>query len=67
MRTEAVSEAKGMEPRQEEKKRPSRAELEAMVLEFRGLVGDKLKGHRDGDAEEFLFKAYRRRGSHANH
>ncbi|MDG7012419.1 MAG: hypothetical protein JRN17_04950 [Nitrososphaerota archaeon] len=56
-----------MEPRQEEKKRPSRAELEAMVLEFRGLVGDKLKGHRDGDAEEFLFKAYRRRGSHANH
>jgi hypothetical protein len=62
-----MSEAKGMEPKQEEKKRPSRAELESMVLEFRELVGDRLKNHRDGDAEEFLFKTYRRRGSHANH
>jgi len=62
-----MSEAKGMEPKQEEKKRPSRAELEARVTEFRELLGDKMKGHRDGDAEELLFKTYRRRGSHANH
>ena len=66
MKTEAMSEAKGMEPKQEEK-RPSRAELETMILEFRELIGDRLKNHRDGDAEEFLFKTYRRRGSHANH
>ena len=37
-----------------------------MVSEFRELIGDKLKGHKDGDAEEFLFKSYRRKGSHAN-
>ena len=57
--------SKSMEPKQEEK-RPSRAELEARVLKFRELLGDKLKDHKDGDAEEFLFKMYRRRGSHAN-
>jgi hypothetical protein len=60
-----MSRAKGMEPRQEEKKRPSRAKLEARVLEFRELLGDKMKNHTDGDAEEFLFRTYRRRGSHA--
>ena len=56
-----------MEPKQEEKKRPSRAELETRVLEFRELLGDKMRDHRDGDAEELLFKHYRRRVSHAIH
>ena len=51
---------------EERKEKPSRAELEARVLKFRELLGDKLKDHKDGDAEEFLFKMYRRRGSHAN-
>ncbi len=55
-----------MEPKQEEE-RPSRAELEARVLEFRQLLGDKMRRHKDGDAEELLFKSYKRRGSHANH
>jgi len=50
---------------EERKEKPSRAELEARVARFRELVGDKLKDHRDGDAEELLFKEYRRRGSHA--
>jgi hypothetical protein len=52
--------------RRKKKERPSRAELEARVLEFRELLGDKLKEHRDGDAEELLFKTYQRRGSRAN-
>ena len=56
-----------MEPKQEEGKKgkPSRAELEARVAEFRELIGDKLRDHKDGDAEELLLKSYRRRGSHA--
>jgi hypothetical protein len=53
-----------MEPKQEEKK-PSRAELEARVARFRELMGDKLRDHKEGDAEELLFKEYQRRGSHA--
>lgn len=57
--------AKSMEPKQEEKT-PSRAELEARVLKLRELLGDKMKDHVDGDAEEFLFKEMkRRRGSNA--
>jgi hypothetical protein len=59
--------AKSMEPKQEEK-RPTRAELEARVLRFRELLGDKMRDHVDGDAEEFLFKEMkRRRGSNAGH
>lgn len=58
--------AKSMEPRQEEKKRPSRAELETRVLAFRELLGDKMKNHREGDAEQLLFKTYKRRGSRAS-
>lgn len=54
-----------MEPRQEEKKL-SRAELEAAASELRALVGDKLRNHRDGDAERLLFKNRRRKGSNAD-
>ncbi len=53
-----------MEPKQEEKL--SRAELEAMVSELRALVGDKLRNHKEGDAERLLFKSRRRKGSHAD-
>ena len=66
MRAEPMSRAKGMEPKQEEKK-PSRAELESRVAHFRELLGDSLKGHKEGDAEGLLFRMYRRRGSHAGH
>ena len=53
-----------MEPKQEEK--PSRAELQARVAKFRELLGDKLKDHKEGDAEALLLREYsRRRGSHA--
>lgn len=56
---------KSMEPRQEERKL-SRVEFERISAELRALVGDKLKDHKDGDAEEFLFKQMRRAGSHAS-
>ena len=63
-----------MEPKREETKKgkPSRAELEARVAKFSELMRGKLKGHVDGDAEEYLFKELyprtkkRRAGSHAN-
>ncbi len=68
IRTGNQSETKSMEPKQEEKRRkPSRAELEVKVSEFRELIGDKFRDHKDGDAEELLLKSYRRRGSHADH
>ena len=54
-----------MEPKQEERKL-SRSEFERISAELRALIGDKLKDHKDGDAEEFLFKQMRRTGSHAN-
>ena len=41
-----------METKQERKL--TRAEFEKMASEMRGLVGDKLKNHRDGDAERLL-------------
>jgi hypothetical protein len=63
MRVEAMSEAKGMEPKQEQ--RLSREEFDRISAEIRDLIGDKLKGHRDGDAERLLFKKMRR-GSNAN-
>jgi hypothetical protein len=50
-----------MEPKQEEEKRkPSRAELERLALRLSEQLQGKLKSHKDGDAEEFLFKSYRR-------
>lgn len=44
--------ANKMETKQERKL--TRAEFEKMASEMRGLVGDKLKNHRDGDAERLL-------------
>jgi hypothetical protein len=58
--TGPAQEAKGMEPKQEEKRKPSRAELERLALRLSEQLQGKLKGHKDGDAEEFLFKSYRR-------
>ena len=63
MRTGFSQKAKGMEPKQEEKL--TREELESIVSEFRALVGDKLKNHKDGDAERLLFKK-RRMSSNAD-
>jgi len=62
-----------MEPKQAEKKL-SREEFEKITSEMRALVGDKLRNHKDGDAERYLFKELsssrnnkRRTGSsHAN-
>jgi hypothetical protein len=68
MRAEPISETKGMEPKQEQ--RLSREEFDKITAELRAIVGDKLRGHKDGDAERLLFKTYRRRknrGSNANH
>jgi hypothetical protein len=65
-----------MEPKQEkeEKKKLTREEFEKITSEMRSLVGDKLRNHKDGDAERYLFKELsssrnnkRRTGSsHAN-
>jgi hypothetical protein len=52
-----------MEPRAQkegEEKPLTRAEAEKLVSEMRDLIGDAFKNHRDGDAEEYLFKSYRR-------
>ncbi len=59
-----------MEPKQE--KKLTREEFEKLTSEMRTLVGDKLRNHKDGDAERYLFKelfssSKRRAGSsHAN-
>ena len=58
-----------MEPKQEEEKRkPSRAELERLASKLSEQLQGKLKGHVDGDAEEYLFRTMekKRPGSHAN-
>ena len=57
-----------MEPKQEEKRKPSRAELEKFALKLSEQLQGKLKGHVDGDAEEYLFMTMerKRQGSHAN-
>lgn len=58
---------KSMEPKQAQ--RLSREEFDKITAEITAAIGDKLKGHKDGDAERLLFKSYRRRkhrGSHAN-
>jgi len=46
-----------MEPKQEkEEKKLTREEFEKLTSEMRALVGDKLRNHKDGDAERYLFK-----------
>jgi hypothetical protein len=48
-----------MEPkaqREGEEKPLKRAEAEKVVSEMRDLIGDAFKDHRDGDAEEYLFR-----------
>jgi len=57
-----------MEPKQEERKRPSRAELERLALKLSEQLQGKLKGHVDGDAEEYLFRTVKKKrsGSRAN-
>ncbi len=49
------SEARSMAPREE---KLTRDELEKITSEIRILIGDKLKNHKDGDAERLLFKMY---------
>lgn len=63
MRTGFSKEANGMEPKQEAKL--TREEFEKISSEIRGLVGGKLKNHKDGDAERLLLKK-RRMSSNAN-
>ena len=62
--------SKGMEPKHEEKKL-TREEFDKLTAEIHAIIGDKLKGHKDGDAERLLFENYRRRkrkgSSHASH
>jgi len=43
-----------MELKQEQKL--TKKEFEKLSAEIRALVGDKLKGHKDGDAERLLFE-----------
>jgi hypothetical protein len=62
---------RGMEPKQGEEKgkkeRPSRAELERLALKLSEQLQGRLKGHVDGDAEEYLSRTMKKRsGSHAN-
>jgi len=68
MRTNSLQKAKGMELKQE--KKLTREEAMKILSEMADIAGDKLKNHRDGDAERFLFKELRKQGrrksSHAN-
>jgi hypothetical protein len=65
MRTSSLQKPKGMELKQE--KKLTREEAMKILSEMADIAGDKLKNHRDGDAERFLFKELRRRkSSHAN-
>jgi hypothetical protein len=43
-----------MELKQDQKL--TRKEFEKLSAEIRALVGDKLKAHKDGDAERLLFE-----------
>ncbi len=43
-----------MELKQEQKL--TKKEFEKLSAEIRALVGDKLKGHKDGDAERLVFE-----------
>jgi hypothetical protein len=48
-----------MEPKAQkegEEKPLTRAEAEKLVSAMRDLIGDAFKNHRDGDAEEYLFR-----------
>lgn len=47
-----------MEPKQE--KKLTRAEFDKITSQMRALVGDKLRNHKDGDAERLLFKEIRK-------
>lgn len=58
-----------MEPKQE--KKLTKEEFDKPTSEMRALVGDKLRNHKDGDAERLLFKEFSRgkqraSSSHAN-
>ncbi len=68
MRTSSLQKAKGMELKQE--KKLTREAAKKIVDEMADLMGDKMKNHKDGDAERFLFKELlgkrRRKSSHAN-
>ncbi len=52
-----------MEPKQAQKL--TREEFEKLTSELTALIGNKLKDHKDGDAERLLFRK-RRIGSNAN-
>ncbi len=54
-----------MEPKQAEKKL-SREEFEKITAKLTALIGNKLRDHKDGDAEQLLFKEIRK-GSNADH
>jgi hypothetical protein len=45
-----------MELKQEEQRKLTKKEFEKLSAEIRELVGDKLKRHKDGDAEQLLFE-----------
>jgi hypothetical protein len=56
-----------MEPKQEkEEKKLTRKEFDTITAELTALIGDKLRDHKDGDAERLLFKEIRK-GINANH
>jgi hypothetical protein len=40
----------------EHERRLTKEQFEALASKIRAIVGDKLKGHVDGDTESFLFK-----------
>lgn len=70
MRTSSLQKAnKDMELKQE--KKLTREEAMKIVDEMADLMGDRMKNHKDGDAERFLFKELLgkkpgRKSSHAN-
>jgi len=43
-----------MEPKQE--KKLTREEFDRITAEMTALVGDKLRNHKEGDAERYLFE-----------
>jgi hypothetical protein len=54
MRPEDNQDQVEMELKQQQKL--TREEFERIASEMRALVGDKLKNHKNGDAEPLLFK-----------
>lgn len=49
-----------MEPKQQKEEKLTREEFDRITAELRALIGDKLRDHKDGDAEEHLFKEIRK-------